>query len=68
MPDRGVELVPEKRDVMGEVRRKLKRLFDEQGIGIPWPHTKVYFGNTHPSIGGTQPMPERSTNTKTQSP
>jgi small conductance mechanosensitive channel len=31
-------------DVMGEFRRRIKRLFDEQGIEIPWPHTKVYFG------------------------
>jgi len=33
-------------DVMGEVRRRLKRIFDDEGIEIPWPHTKVYFGNT----------------------
>lgn len=33
-------------DVMGELRRRIKRVFDEQGIEIPWPHTKVYFGNT----------------------
>ena len=33
-------------DVMGEIRRRLKRIFDEKGIEIPWPHTKVYFGNT----------------------
>lgn len=32
-------------DVMGELRRRLKRRFDEVGIEIPWPHTKVYFGN-----------------------
>ena len=32
-------------DVMGELRRRLKRAFDEEGIEIPWPHTKVYFGN-----------------------
>ncbi len=31
-------------DVMGEFRRRIKRLFDEKGIEIPWPHTKVYFG------------------------
>ncbi len=35
-------------DVMGELRRRLKRVFDEQGIEIPWPHTKVYFGNSPP--------------------
>ena len=32
-------------DVMGELRRRIKRVFDEEGIEIPWPHTKVYFGN-----------------------
>ena len=33
-------------DVMGELRRRIKRAFDEEGIEIPWPHTKVYFGNS----------------------
>jgi len=33
-------------DVMGELRRRIKQEFDEQGIEIPWPHTKVYFGNS----------------------
>ncbi|MFQ6116733.1 MAG: mechanosensitive ion channel family protein [Candidatus Bipolaricaulia bacterium] len=37
-------------DVMGELRLRLKRAFDEEGIEIPWPHTKVYFGN-FPSQG-----------------
>lgn len=32
--------------VMGELRRRIKRTFDEEGIEIPWPHTKVYFGNS----------------------
>ena len=32
--------------VMGELRLRLKKTFDEQGIEIPWPHTKVYFGNS----------------------
>jgi small conductance mechanosensitive channel len=35
-------------DVMGELRRRLKKVFDEEGIEIPWPHTKVYFGNLPP--------------------
>ena len=30
---------------MGELRLRLKKAFDEAGIEIPWPHTKVYFGN-----------------------
>jgi small-conductance mechanosensitive channel len=32
--------------LMGELRKRLKDRFDEEGIEIPWPHTKVYFGNT----------------------
>lgn len=37
-------------DVMGELRLRLKRTFDKEGIEIPWPHTKVYFGNSPPKI------------------
>ncbi len=36
-------------DVMGELRLRLKKAFDEAGIEIPWPHTKVYFGNVPPT-------------------
>ncbi|MDY6833366.1 MAG: mechanosensitive ion channel family protein [Chloroflexota bacterium] len=36
--------------VMAEMRVRLKRTFDELGIEIPWPHTKVFFGNM-PSSG-----------------
>jgi len=36
--------------VMGELRLRLKTAFDQEGIEIPWPHTKVYFGNTPPEI------------------
>lgn len=32
-------------DVTGELRRRLKKAFDEEGIEIALPHTKVYFGN-----------------------
>jgi moderate conductance mechanosensitive channel len=35
-------------DVMGELRLRLKKTFDKEGIEIPWPHTKVYFGNMPP--------------------
>ena len=31
--------------VMGQLRLRLKKAFDAEGIEIPWPHTKVYFGN-----------------------
>jgi small conductance mechanosensitive channel len=33
-------------DVMGEFRRRIKKVFDAEGIEIPWPHTKVYFGGS----------------------
>jgi small-conductance mechanosensitive channel len=29
----------------GELRKRLKERFDLEGIEIPWPHTKVFFGN-----------------------
>jgi small-conductance mechanosensitive channel len=31
--------------LMGELRKRLKDRFDAEDIEIPWPHTKVYFGN-----------------------
>jgi small-conductance mechanosensitive channel len=34
--------------VMGELRLRIKKAFDEEGIEIPWPHTKVYFGSPLP--------------------
>jgi small conductance mechanosensitive channel len=39
-------------DIMGELRLRLKRTFDEEGIEIPWPHTKVYFGNSPQAVIG----------------
>ncbi|MFQ6121910.1 MAG: mechanosensitive ion channel family protein [Dehalococcoidales bacterium] len=41
-------------NVMGELRYRLKKAFDAEGIEIPWPHTKVYFGNAPqtPELGG----------------
>jgi small-conductance mechanosensitive channel len=35
-------------DVTGELRLRLKKAFDKEGIEIPWPHTKIYFGNCPP--------------------
>lgn len=29
---------------LGELRRRIKRVFDEEGIEIPWPHVKVFRG------------------------
>ncbi len=31
--------------ITGELRLRLKDAFDREGIEIPWPHTKIYFGN-----------------------
>lgn len=36
--------------VMGELRLRLKKAFDAEGIEIPWPHTKIYFGNPLPGL------------------
>lgn len=52
-------------DVMGELRLRIKRTFDTEGIEIPWPHTKVYFGNSPPRIEKDQPS-TNSTDTKTE--
>jgi small-conductance mechanosensitive channel len=32
-------------ELTGEFRKRIKKVFDEEGIEIPWPHTKIYFGN-----------------------
>jgi len=34
--------------VMGELRLRIKKAFDAEEIEIPWPHTKVYFGDPLP--------------------
>ncbi|MCK5577636.1 MAG: mechanosensitive ion channel family protein [Dehalococcoidales bacterium] len=31
-------------EVTGELRKRLKKAFDDEGIEIPWPHVKVYYG------------------------
>jgi moderate conductance mechanosensitive channel len=31
-------------EVTGEIRKRIKKAFDEEGIEIPWPHVKLYFG------------------------
>jgi small-conductance mechanosensitive channel len=41
--------------VMGEFRRRIKKVFDEKGIEIPWPHRMVYFGDIP-----KQEVPEKS--------
>jgi len=40
-------------DVMGELRKRTKKAFDEEGIEIPWPHVKLYYGQSQPNKGLT---------------
>jgi moderate conductance mechanosensitive channel len=47
-------------DVTGELRLRLKKAFDKENIEIPWPHTKVYFGNALPSPDNCQPVKQKS--------
>ncbi len=35
-------------DIMGELRLRLEKAFDREGIEILWPHTKIHFGNSPP--------------------
>ncbi len=37
---------------LGELRRRIKRVFDDEGIEIPWPHVKLYMGEEE---GGAPP-------------
>jgi small conductance mechanosensitive channel len=37
-------------DVTGELKLRLKKAFDQEGIDIPYPHTKVIFGNLPPQL------------------
>jgi len=37
--------------IMGELRLRLKKAFDAEGIEIPWPHTKIFFGNSPTDVG-----------------
>jgi small conductance mechanosensitive channel len=39
--------------VMGELRLRLKKAFDAEGIEIPWPHVKLYMGQSQASGGLT---------------
>ncbi len=44
-------------EVTGELRKRIKKTFDEEGIEIPWPHTKVYFGSPTPRAPTEAPAP-----------
>ncbi len=53
-------------EVTGELRKRIKKAFDEEGIEIPWPHVKLYFGQSqatelatckacsHPNLSGSK--------------
>ncbi len=53
-------------EVTGELRKRIKKAFDEEGIEIPWPHLSLYFGQkknagpvlcaacTHPNLPGNR--------------
>ncbi len=43
---RGFTKPGEQWGLTGELRKRIKNRFDQEGIEIPWPHTKIYFGNT----------------------
>ncbi|MFC2032193.1 hypothetical protein ACFLUS_02325 [Chloroflexota bacterium] len=56
--DSGIEIIviaetkPLKQwDVMSEIRKSIKKAFDQEGIEIPWPHVKLYFGEGQTSKG-----------------
>ena len=40
-------------DVMSELRKRIKKAFDEEGIEIPWPHIKLYYGQSKASNANT---------------
>jgi len=53
-------------NITGELRKRIKKAFDEEGIEIPWPHVKLYFGQSpaneyltckacsHPNLPGSK--------------
>ena len=50
---RGYTKPGEQWGLAGELRKRIKNRFDQEDIEIPWPHTKVYFGNTSEIIKNT---------------
>jgi small-conductance mechanosensitive channel len=40
-------------EVTGELRKRIKKVFDEEDIEIPWPHIKLYMGESKASGGLT---------------
>ena len=50
---RGYTKAGEQWGLTGELRKRIKNRFDLEGIEIPWPHTKVYFGDTQRTASST---------------
>jgi small-conductance mechanosensitive channel len=42
--------------VLGELRRRIKIVFDNEGVEIPWPHIKLYMGEEKKKTGPPQPI------------
>lgn len=36
----------------GELRKRIKNRFDQDGVEIPWPHSKIYFGESEDALAG----------------
>ena len=47
---RGYTKPGEQWGLTGELRKRIKNRFDKEGIEIPWPHIKIYFGNTPETV------------------
>jgi moderate conductance mechanosensitive channel len=50
---RGFTKPGEQWGLTGELRKRIKNRFDQEGIEIPWPHSKVYFGSTPEIVKST---------------
>jgi small conductance mechanosensitive channel len=48
-------------EVLAELRRRIKRVFDEEGIEIPWPHIKLYMGEEKKAETPKPPKPPQTT-------
>ena len=56
---RGDTVPGEQWGLTGELRKRIKNRFDQESIEIPWPHTKIYFGEEESSkFKGSDPLKE----------
>jgi small-conductance mechanosensitive channel len=57
--------------VLGDFRRRIKRVFDAEGVEIPWPHIKLYFGEekaAEPSKPPKAAKPSKPTRPRPKAP